>query len=117
MEKKIKIISTTGVVHYAFSWGNELSRPDCNSNNGPFSSEYEKDWKRTDKPVTCKNCLKVNGQTGDILYMKEETVEQALAFLRGELTYWSRDLYDAYIIEIMERINTLKRILKLMKNK
>lgn len=44
----------------------------------------------------------------------KETIEQALAFLRGELTYYGRDAWGGYIIEIMTRIITLQNVLRLM---
>lgn len=52
-------VSTTGVVHHIKFIGRREVWPLCNSNNGPFFSEYFKSWERTDKPVTCKTCLRL----------------------------------------------------------
>lgn len=61
--KRQNAISKTGVIHSG-DWFDKTSfQPDCNSNNGPYSTEYIKDdWTRTSRSTTCKNCMRVGNK-------------------------------------------------------
>jgi len=70
-KKEIKIESPTGVVHYADRYKREKFCTTLCSHRDYFRTDgYDHNWPETDKPVTCKRCLKTKllDQLGDVRF-------------------------------------------------
>ncbi len=107
----VRVISSTGIVHDAEKMG-DLYQTICNHSNGPsYFTDMLKSWEETDKPVTCKNCLRITNESNNQLvepecYLNKDNGDLYIIYYtqnRPQGKNWIRISYKAY--KILSRSN------------